>query len=228
MKIKRMTSLGLLAILSGLAYCAVPALAKSVEEGDSAQAIASSRAGGLSGGMHPIAKDAELAALQAKPRLKVSKELGENGHQYVVARVFINAEPRVVWDVVHQERFHDSDIAYTKVLKDTPEEVLFEQKYVLLPIIGESVCLISSHEVPLKSIDYKLVKSNRFKNLEGHWQLTPSASGKETVLSLTSYVNINPLIPQGLQDEVTSGRLQKRLANIKKIAESASGRSNTI
>lgn len=170
-------------------------------------------------GVVAFAKSGE--ELRARECPTVSKRAGVNGHNRLVAKVLIHASPEVVWATVHEERKKDPDLAYAKVLSKENNEMMLEEKFVLLPVIGTAKCIMKDIEVPNERIDYKLVESDRFKAMEGSWVLTPSDSGRSCVLELSSYLELGLPVPRMVLDGITSQKLQRRVANVKTQAEKA-------
>ena len=142
-------------------------------------------------------------------------------HKRVISSVRISASPEIVWKAIHDERSHDPDIAYSKVLsKETENETLIEQKFQVVPILGTAVCKMKNIEIPFKRIDYWLVGSDHFKALEGSWILTPEA-GNSTNLELSSFIDMGiPIpVPKIFAEKMARARIEKRLANVKRAAE---------
>jgi ribosome-associated toxin RatA of RatAB toxin-antitoxin module len=135
------------------------------------------------------------------------------------AKILIKAPPKTVWETVHEERKKDPDLAYSKVLEQGVNECRLEQKFQLIPVIGTAVCEMHNSEVPLQRIDYKLLKSDRFKAMEGSWVLTPTEDGRHTMLELSTHLDMGIPVPGPLMTSVTSKKLSKRLSNVKKMAE---------
>ncbi len=149
-----------------------------------------------------------------------------SGRRWVTAKIRINAAPNTVWDAVHQERHSDPDIAYSKVLEEGKNESTFEQKFQLLPVVGTSVCVIKSNEIPGKRIDYYLLKSDRFKAVEGSWILQPTEDGG-TILELGSYIDIGVPVPRSWVEGVASKKLERRVSNVRKVAEAGKNAEGT-
>lgn len=141
-----------------------------------------------------------------------------NGHRWVKAKMWIQAPSEVVWNSIHNEQSADQDLVYRKVISRGVNDVVSEQKLHHLPIIGTAVSTMHTTEVPLKRIDYEMVKSDHFKALEGSWVLTPGPN-KSTYLELSSYCDIGIPIPRPIRDGITVKKLEKRLANVKKNSE---------
>ncbi len=135
------------------------------------------------------------------------------------AKILVKAPPKVVWETVHEERKKDPDLAYSKVLEQGVNECRLEQKFVLIPIIGAAVCEMHNSEVPLQRIDYKLLKSDRFRSMEGSWVLTPTDEGRHTLLELSTHLDLGMPVPGPIMNTVTSKKLARRLGNVKKMAE---------
>ena len=137
----------------------------------------------------------------------------------VTGQIEICAPPEVVWQAVHQQRSTDPDLAYSKVLQQKGNRVLLEQKYNALPVIGEATCLLVQEETPLKRIDYKLVRSDKFKDMSGSWILQPAANGK-TTLELKSLLDTGLPYSQVIINALLHDKITKRLARVKAMAES--------
>jgi hypothetical protein len=143
-----------------------------------------------------------------------------NGHRWVKAKMLIQATSELVWQSIHNEQNADQDLVYRKVISRGVNDVVSEQKLHHLPIIGSAVSTMHTTEVPLKRIDYELVKSDHFKALEGSWVLT-SGPNKSTYLELSSYCDIGIPIPRPIREGITVKKLEKRLENVKKNSEFA-------
>jgi len=156
---------------------------------------------------------------QASEQAKVSKRARPSGGNTMAASIHIHATSDVVWRAIHEERSHDPDLAYSKVLNQNGPELVLEQKFAILPIIGTAVCVMTNKEVENRKIEYKLVKSDHFKAMEGSWEILPTDDNRCSELTLTSYVDLGLNVPRMFMDDITSKKLQRRLSNVKKAAE---------
>ncbi|MBX9695293.1 MAG: hypothetical protein K2Z81_23105 [Cyanobacteria bacterium] len=156
---------------------------------------------------------------KAEANVKVNSEKRAGNRTWVTGSTIIHAAPNIVWETVHEERKRDPDLAYSKVLEQGKNECRLEQKFVLIPVLGTAVCEMHNSEVPLKRIDYKLLKSDRFKAMEGSWVLTPSEDGRSTTLELSTHIDLGMPVPEQLTTNATKKKLARRLANVKKMAE---------
>lgn len=162
----------------------------------------------------PGAISHEITAKGDKPCASAKDKL-----EPVTAHIKIEAPLSVVWRVVHEERKHDPDLAYSKVISEGNNEFLLEQKFDLIPVIGTSVCQMQQKETPDTRIDYKLIKSDRFKVMEGSWVLVPSADHNSTTLELTTTLDLGMPVPRNIINHVTLKKLERRLHHIKQMAE---------
>lgn len=156
----------------------------------------------------------------------VSLEKQPNGHRWIKARILIRASSHVVWETVHEERKKDPDLSYSKVLtQDENNQSTLEQKFALIPIIGTATCVMKNSEVPFERIDYSMLSSDRFKAFEGSWVLSPGVEPNETYLELSSYCDMGlPFVPRGMIEGVTGKKLQRRLDNVRTMAEATQTR----
>lgn len=138
----------------------------------------------------------------------------------VRGEIAINASPDQVWEAVHRERANDPDLSYSKVVQQKGNRILLEQKFNALPIIGEATCLMVQEETPLQRIDYKLVRSDKFKDMSGSWIIGSGPDGT-TTLALQSFLDTGLPYSQGIINNVLKDKINKRLARVKTAAESA-------
>lgn len=134
------------------------------------------------------------------------------------AKVEIKASPERVWAAVHEERAHDPDLSYSKAIQRNDNRVLLEQKFNSLPVIGQATCLMVQEEVPMKRIDYKLVRSDKFKELSGSWVLEAQPDGS-TTLELYSHLDTGLPYSKGIINTVLRDKIKKRLKRVKAAAE---------
>lgn len=130
----------------------------------------------------------------------------------------IQAPTRIVWDAVHKERAEDPDLSYSKIVEKQGETVMLEQKFKGMPIIGEAVCLMEQTETLNQRIDYKMIRSDKFKALQGSWILTELPDGG-TRLELHSVLNTGLPFSEHIINHVLKGRIAKRLERVKASAE---------
>lgn len=136
----------------------------------------------------------------------------------VRGQIEIKAPARIVWEAVHKERAEDPDLTYSKVVEKQGDTIMLEQKFNGMPIIGEAVCLLEQTETVNKRIDYKMVRSDKFKALRGSWILTELPDGI-TKLELHSVLNTGLPFSEHIINHVLKGRINKRLERVKASAE---------
>lgn len=149
----------------------------------------------------------------------IDKAEARDNAQWSTGSVVIKASPEIVWQSVHDERASDPDLAYSKVLEKGENESRLEQKFTFLPVIGTAVCEMRNWEVPLQRIDYKMIKSDRFKSMEGSWVLTPMENG-QTKLDLSTNLDMGLPVPRAMVNGIASKRITVRLKHVKDMAES--------
>ncbi len=176
--------------------------------------------GSAAGAQEALVESAREAAAKTAAKAAATKEAqSKEKAQWVKASIEIKAPREVVWQAVHDERKHDPDLAYSKIVVPGEHEYVLEQKMVLIPVFGSAVCEMQNKEIPLERIDYKLIKSDRFKQMEGSWVLTPSTDGKSTTLHLSTNLDLGIPVPRSVVNGFTAKKLAKRLKNVKAAAE---------
>lgn len=135
----------------------------------------------------------------------------------VTGKVDINAPAQAVWDAVHTERSNDPDISYSKVVEQKGNRVLLEQKFNTIPIVGEATCLMVQEETPMKRIDYKMVRSDKFKEMYGSWIIEENPTGVS--LSLQSVLDTGLPYARGVTNTFLQKKIDARLARVKTAAE---------
>lgn len=150
--------------------------------------------------------------LAAPASAKCAEKEGARGE------IEIQAPTRIVWDAVHKERAEDPDLSYSKIVDKQGEKVMLEQKFKGMPIIGEAVCLMEQTETLNQRIDYRMIRSDKFKALRGSWILTELPDGG-TRLELHSVLNTGLPFSEHIINHVLKGRIAKRLERVKASAE---------
>ena len=166
------------------------------------------------------AKKATKAKGAGTDKFQKDLDLAEarDNSQWSTGSIEIKASPEVVWQSVHDERASDPVLAYSKVLEKGENECRLEQKFSFLPVIGTAVCEMRNWEVPLKRIDYKMIKSDRFKAMEGSWVLTPLENGM-TRLDLSTSLDMGLPVPKAMVNSIAAKRIGVRLKHVKEMAE---------
>ncbi len=162
------------------------------------------------------------SALESQKIAAASKHCHKAHHAR--ASLLIKAPPEQVWDLILN--VDDSeDTAYSKTLERKGNVSIIEEKYIKLPIIGEAVAVIKQFEDPYKRIDFELVRSDKFKAMEGSWILTPAENGKSTLVELTSYTDTGIPVPRFIVDITTKQRVKGRLHELQAAVEKARHRT---
>jgi hypothetical protein len=140
-------------------------------------------------------------------------------YKYVSCQVVINAPVDVVWQTVHVERDSAPDLVSNNLVETSGSHSVFEQKWNVIPLVSRTTCVIDEVDYPNTRIDYKLLKSDEFKVMEGSWLFTPSQDGRATTLELTAHLEPRRHDPLVFLNAVAKRKMSKRLAHVKKLAE---------
>ena len=149
----------------------------------------------------------------------------EKSDDFVSSKILIYAPVEVVWKMVHEERETAPNLVYSKLHKEDVNLLVLEQKWTIVPFVAATTCVISEKETPYSRIDYKVLKSNQFKAMEGSWIFTPVKSGAAselapaTELELTTHLELRRLAPMKLVNALAKKKIAQRLAHIKELAE---------
>lgn len=137
----------------------------------------------------------------------------------VSATIVVNASASIVWNALQDQRFADE--FHRKIVSSSANNIMVEEVFADIPVLGSATCLVSENEVPCRRIDFTLVKSDKFKEFKGAWIFTPSADGKQTTVRLTTYCETGCRIPfaRSITDTTIQKNERMRLAEIKELAE---------
>lgn len=138
----------------------------------------------------------------------------------VSAGVVVHAKPQIVVQSIRNQRIEDP--GGTKELSRSENEILVEETFFNLPVIGRAMCTYKETYRD-NSVEYKMVTSNRFKSFQGSWTLKPDKNGSDTYVELSSFVDTGLCVPMGRQitNFVTLRDVKERLLFVKHSAERA-------
>jgi len=135
------------------------------------------------------------------------------------AEILIKASPKVVWQAVRDARQTDTDLEYSHVLTKFGNTETLEQKFIGLPVLGSAIAVLQQTEIPYNRIDYTMISSDKFKKLQGSWTFKPVNGGKETILRLSSSLDVGIPFSGGMVRNATKRKVVHRVENVKRIAE---------
>lgn len=166
----------------------------------------------------------EQAKINSKLKSTSTVAHYKKSNDYVSSRIFINTPVEIVWKMVHEERETAPNLVYSKLHKEDSNLLVFEQKWTIVPFLATTTCVISENEIPYKRIDYRVIKSNQFKVMEGAWIFTPVNNGSDagrsaTELELTTHLELRRLAPMKMVNAMAKKKIEQRLAHIKELAE---------
>jgi len=139
--------------------------------------------------------------------------------RFVSCKILIKAPLDIVWQTVHIERDSAPDLVTNKLVESSNNHSIFEQKWTVVPFLSRTTCVIDEVDYPETRIDYKLLKSDEFKIMEGSWLFSQAEEGNATLLELTTHLEPRRLSPKTFINAVAKRKMAKRLAHVKKMAE---------
>jgi hypothetical protein len=139
----------------------------------------------------------------------------------VKAGILVHANPKFVYQSIRNQRVDDPGDA--KELSRVDDEIVVEETFCKLPVIGSAICTYKETYLPYSAVDYKLVSSNRFKSFEGSWTLRPENGGIDTFVQLSAFIDTGLNLPFARQitNFATMRDVKERLIFVKHTAERA-------
>lgn len=143
----------------------------------------------------------------------------EKAFKGVSAKITVRSDPQRVWKAIRDLR--DGSPDDVKTISQSPQEDVLEETFEDLPVIGKARCRYKEVYKPFERIDYRMIESDHFKAFEGSWVLTPTDSGAQTIVELSSYIDTGLCIPfvHQLTNMATMRNVHTRLQEVKKIVE---------
>lgn len=131
----------------------------------------------------------------------------------------VNATPREVYDSIIKLRLESEN--KIREVESKGNHCLIEEKFDNLPIIGKAYCVYKEVYTPYKLIEYSMVNSDKFKAFEGRWNISPANGGKHTMLTLTSFIDVDIKVPfaKQLTKIQTMSGVKRRLKAVKELSE---------
>jgi hypothetical protein len=148
------------------------------------------------------------------------------GHPMIVPSIIIKADPTVVWKTIRDPALRKC--FHRKVLSSSDNKVQVEDTFDGLPIIGSATCVFNEVEAPCERVEFVLVKSDKLKQFEGYWVLTPINGGKETNLQLNAFCDSGVNLPfaRCITNSTVHKFMDLELAETKQTAESMQRKEN--
>ncbi len=159
-----------------------------------------------------------LFALATFALVSPAMAAGDTDNDSVFSTVMVSASPAAVFEAIQMQRQVDPA---RKQVSYTGAEAVIDENFSGLPVIGSAKCLYKEVENSPARIEYRLMKSDKFKRFEGCWTLTPVDGGRKTELRLSSYLETGVRIPFARQITNCSVRkdVLRRLSRVKILAE---------
>jgi hypothetical protein len=145
-----------------------------------------------------------------------SREAADN---IVSSEIVIKAPVDVVWKTVHLERDCAPNLVFNNLLEANDNHAVFEQKWCVIPVISQTTCIMDERDFPNERIEFKLLKSDQFKRMEGSWSFAAADDGKATKLTLSAHLELRGMCSKSMLNAVAKKKMDKRLAHVKELAE---------
>ena len=133
----------------------------------------------------------------------------------VTNTVILDAPPSQVWDAIKAARA--SDPSHRRVVSYSGTDYVIEETFNKIPMLGSVNCKYVEHELSDKKLQYKMISSDKFVAFNGEWELCPVASGKQTALRLSSFVDTGIKLPfaDKITRDSTKRSINVRLSEVK-------------
>ncbi len=156
---------------------------------------------------------------QSEPGIEARRCASRHDERSIKVKMVVNASPQNVWKAICDTRTDDPDVKFSKITKISETQRLLEQKYVSLPFLGSTTCVLHISEDPGKRIDYELVKSDHLSEFAGTWILTQGEDGKSTIVEVSNHIKLKFPLPQKIVDGFAHHKLKSRVQMVKNTAE---------
>ncbi len=170
-----------------------------------------------------------LAVANANPYAALAKTQAHETHEveHAVAHekqasqshLVVNAPPKQVYESIIKLRLESNN--KIREVENKGSTCLIEEKFDNLPVIGKAFCVYKETYIPYKIIEYSMVNSDKFKAFEGRWNIAPTNNGSHTMLTLTTYIDVDIKVPfaKQLTKIQTMSGVKRRLKAVKELSE---------
>ena len=135
----------------------------------------------------------------------------------VVVSTEVKANPELVWFGIHEARMHDPALKYGRVVSQDGNQTVFEER-LEAPLLGDTTNIFACSETANR-LDYHLMSSNKFRQMEGSWVVEKSPTSGETKVTLSCSAHLKKSMLEFVLRPVLVHRLEKRLQLVKEISE---------
>lgn len=163
-------------------------------------------------------QNAALAKTQAHEAHEVEHAVAHE-KQASQSHLVVNASPKQVYESIIKLRLESNN--KIKEVENKGNTCLIEEKFDNLPVIGKAFCIYKETYIPYKIIEYSMVNSDKFKAFEGRWNIAPANGGNHTLLTLTTYIDVDIKVPfaKQLTKIQTMSGVKRRLKAVKELSE---------
>jgi hypothetical protein len=134
----------------------------------------------------------------------------------IAEKITIKAAPDVVFEAIRKQR----DTSTRKLQSFDGKIAVINEEIEGVPILGRVTCVWEETEAPQSRIDFKMLRSSKFKESYGAYILTPAGPDSTT---LELQVHLDPGLAIPFAGEIANASASKdskaRLQLIKDVAE---------
>jgi len=170
--------------------------------------------------------DAVILAWTTATALIPAGYCSTTAHPMIVSSINIRANPTLVWKTIRDPALRKC--FHREVISSQDHKFVVKDTFPGIPVIGSTTCVFNEVEEPFERVEFALVKSDRLKQFEGAWVLTPINGGKETNLQLSAFCDcgINLPFARCLTNTTVHRFMNAELAETKETAESLQEKDN--
>jgi Polyketide cyclase / dehydrase and lipid transport len=138
-------------------------------------------------------------------------------NESVTQTMVINAPVPVVWEALKTARVSNPE--RKRVVSVNGSDYTIEEVFPKIPVLGDVTCRYIEHEIEGKKVEYQMISSDKFVAFEGEWDLSPVNAGKQTTLTLSSFVDTGCHLPfaANITRERTKTSVSTRLNAVKEL-----------
>ncbi len=132
--------------------------------------------------------------------------------------ISVKASAQAVHDAIVSYR--TSEPSKRKIISSSDDQVVIEEKFSGVPVIGGSRVVYAEHDRAPGRIDYQLVESDKVSKFQGYWLIEEKDAGKTNV---ELAVELDSKLPIPFKENILHAQadadMKKRLDYVKRKAE---------
>ena len=85
----------------------------------------------------------------------------DNASRCVSRTTTVDAPIKEVWQALRKER--TTDPKHRRVISASGNDYIIQETFEHLPVVGDAVCVYQEHEIPMRRLEYKMLRSDKLK-----------------------------------------------------------------